>query len=160
MILEWKVANETNLSQYTVSRSKDGINFLPIGTVRATGANTVYTLMDGLPLKGNNYYQLIMVDKNGEIKRSNIVFVDFNNNVNFKILSNPFNNNIDVLVENNSAAVTATLIDLAGKTVFSKNYTTTAGNIFSLDVKNIPGGVYHLKLYDGQNTGVFKVIKQ
>ena len=160
VILEWKVANETNLSQYTVSRSKDGINFLPIGTVRATGANTVYTLMDGLPLKGNNYYQLIMVDKNGEIKRSNIVFVDFNNNVNFKILSNPFNNNIDVLVENNSAAVTATLIDLAGKTVFSKNYTTTAGNIFSLDVKNIPGGVYHLKLYDGQNTGVFKVIKQ
>ena len=76
------------------------------------------------------------------------------------IANNPFTNKIDVLAENTAKAVIATLIDITGKIWLSKMYSTTAGNVFSLDVKNMASGVYYLKLSDGQNTNAFKVVKQ
>ena len=158
--LAWTIANESNISKYILSRSKDGMNFLPIRSVTATGINTAYSILDASPLNGNNYYQLTLVDKNGGLNKSNIVFVDFNNKTNFKILSNPFTNTIDIQAENSLFEVRADLVDLSGKIVFTKNYTTIAGNIFSLGVSNIPQGVYCLKLNDGKNTSLFKVVKQ
>ena len=135
VLLGWAVSNEINLSHYTLTRSNDGVNFMPIGTVTASGSqiNTSYTYTDALPFKGNNFYQLTMVDKDGKIKKSTIAFVDFGNKINFKIVNNPFTNTIDVLSENTVKNVTATLIDITGKILLTKTYTTTAGNIFSLD---------------------------
>ena len=160
VVLNWKASNEINLSHYLITRSKDGINFLPIGTVTAAGNNTAYTFTDALPVNGNNFYRLTMTDKDGNIKKSNIVFVDFSSKANFKIINNPFTGKLDVLAENTATAVTATLIDMTGKIVLTKKYNTTAGNIFSLDVMSIARGVFYLKLYDGQNTTTFKVVKQ
>ena len=160
--LDWSITNDLNIKSYIVNRSRDGINFLPIGTVNASASsgNNTYTFTDMLPYNGNNFYRLNLVDKNGEIKKSAIVFVDFGNPSNYKILNNPFSNKIDVLAENTAATITAALIDLAGKIVFTKNYANTSGNIFSLDVTGIAGGTYYLKLSDGLNTNVFKLVKQ
>ena len=160
--LNWKVSDEINLSYYTVTKSKDGINFLSIGNVNATASTITkeYFLTDVQVLNGKNYYQLIMVDKNGEIKKSNIALVDFTGKTNFKILNNPFRNNVEVLAENNTTKIMATLVDIAGKKLLTKQYAVTATNVFSINLSAFANGMYYLKLDDGKNTEVFKVIKQ
>ena len=101
-----------------------------------------------------------MVDKDGKSKKSNILFVDFNDKANFKIVNNPFTDKIDVLAKATASPVTASLVDMTGKILLTKTYSTFAGNIFSLDTRAIADGMYYLKLSDGQKTTVFKVVKQ
>ena len=160
--LSWKVSDEINLSHYTLTKSKDGVHFLTIANVNAAGSTVTkeYAVTDAQSLNGENYYQLTMVDKDGKSKKSNILFVDFNNKAVFKIVNNPFTDKIDVLAETTASPVTASLVDMTGKILLTRTYNTFAGNIFSLDTRAIADGMYYLKLSDGQKTTVFKVVKQ
>ena len=82
--LNWKTANEMNTDHFTVERSNDGINFIPIGNVKAKGSlSTVtnYDLVDPIPIKGLNYYRLKMVDLDGSFVYSKTIIIRINNNV-------------------------------------------------------------------------------
>lgn len=69
----WETASETNASHFTMERSYDGINFVPVSTVKATGSSTnksSYSLTDA----GANpdqiiYYRLKQFDKGSDKER-------------------------------------------------------------------------------------------
>lgn len=68
--ISWNTASEFDVSSYVVSRSSDGVNFNPLGEISATGNATTsadYLLLDDEPLFGNNYYQLEVINLNGEV---------------------------------------------------------------------------------------------
>ena len=101
-----------------------------------------------------------MIDKDGKKNRSNIVFADFGNAGGFIVLNNPIKNKIEVLPLRSATSVMAELIDLAGKTMLTRQFSVMAGNIFTLDATNLAAGAYYLKLSDGQNTNLLKIVKQ
>ena len=75
--LNWTVAQETNIENYQVQRSKDGINFTTIQTIQARNQSVYqpnYTLTDASPLKGINYYRLAIVE-NGRKELSGVATV-------------------------------------------------------------------------------------
>ena len=75
--LNWTVAQETNIENYQIQRSKDGINFTTIQTVKArnqSGYQPGYNLTDASPLKGVNYYRLA-INENGRKEMSGIATV-------------------------------------------------------------------------------------
>lgn len=78
--LNWTVAQETNIENYQVQRSKDGINFNTIQTIKArnqSGYQPNYSLTDALPLKGVNYYRLA-INENGRKELSGVTTVTMN----------------------------------------------------------------------------------
>lgn len=78
--LNWTVAQETNIENYQIERSKDGINFTTIQTVKArnqSGYQPTYTLTDASPLKGVNYYRLA-INENGRKELSGVATVTMN----------------------------------------------------------------------------------
>ena len=75
--LNWTVAQEANIENYQVQRSKDGINFTTIQTIQARNQSAYqpnYTLTDASPLKGVNYYRLAIIE-NGRKELSGVVTV-------------------------------------------------------------------------------------
>ena len=75
-ILNWTTASELNNDYFTVERSFDGENFIPIGVVEGAGnSNTLlnYTLTDSNPQIGNNYYRLKQTDYDGKYTYSQII---------------------------------------------------------------------------------------
>ena len=75
--LNWTVAQETNIENYQVQRSKDGINFTTIQTIQARNQSAYqpnYTLTDASPLKGINYYRLAIIE-NGRKELSGVATV-------------------------------------------------------------------------------------
>jgi|GEM_PF-940185 len=75
--VRWTTAQEINLSHFEVMRSNDGVNYITIGSVLATGGvnGAGYLFIDPAPLKGYNYYRLKMIDNDAQFKYSPIGLV-------------------------------------------------------------------------------------
>jgi hypothetical protein len=66
--IRFSTATEDNVEYIYVERSTDGKSFEKLFTITPRGARNVYThyaLTDKSPVKGNNYYRVTEVDKNG-----------------------------------------------------------------------------------------------
>jgi hypothetical protein len=66
--IRFSTATEENVQSIFVERSTDGKTFEKLFTVTPRGARNVYTkyaMTDKTPVKGNNYYRISEVDKNG-----------------------------------------------------------------------------------------------
>jgi hypothetical protein len=83
----WKVANELNISNYTIERSLDGRTFIPVGSVVASGS-TNYSFMDTDP-SVMNYYRIRSIGNDGEKKFSQIVKLVFETSPSITIFPNP-----------------------------------------------------------------------
>lgn len=76
--LRWTTAQEINASHFDVQRSADGLNFVSIGQVTATGNSDIprqYGLDDLQFKKGLNYYRLRQVDLDGKFAYSQVVLI-------------------------------------------------------------------------------------
>lgn len=62
--LTWKVGAEKNVNRYEVYRSKDGVKFDKVVSVKAS-QSTTYQAVDASPTSGTNYYRLVTVDNDG-----------------------------------------------------------------------------------------------
>ncbi|TAL58183.1 MAG: T9SS type A sorting domain-containing protein [Bacteroidetes bacterium] len=68
VMVKWSTATELNNDFFTVERSSDALNYLPIGTVNGSGNSSViqdYSFTDADPLNGTSYYRLKQTDFDG-----------------------------------------------------------------------------------------------
>lgn len=76
ILVEWKIENETNMKQYEVERSSDGIHFTKAATVVAANRKKVnYSWLDQNASVGYNYYRVSSIDINGQTSFTQIVKV-------------------------------------------------------------------------------------
>jgi len=88
VLLNWKTEREINLMGYDIERSVDGVNFITLGFVNATG-HPDYSFTDIAPVYGQNYYRLKMIDIDGKFKYSEIKNVDIKSKATLTISPNP-----------------------------------------------------------------------
>jgi hypothetical protein len=166
--LYWVTTNEVNAGNYVVERSTDGLNFMPIGTVKSRGTLSNvenYTLVDPIPAKGANYYRLKMTDKGGAYTYSKIIIIRIaSGNVQLitQIRPNPFTCYVDMYITlTKTMPVDFRIFDVGGKMVFQKTVKGNKGfNWFTLrDLDKLPGGMYLLKIVTDTDTIVEKLVK-
>ncbi|MCB0539053.1 MAG: T9SS type A sorting domain-containing protein, partial [Bacteroidetes bacterium] len=162
--LTWATATEINNDGFEVQRSKNGVDFEKIAWVQGAGSTTEtqhYQLTDKEPFNGVSYYRLKQIDFDGQFEYSNIEAVNLNRNnsdenvVNFMVYPNPFKDKIEVKVEGENSFM-ATLYDLAGKKIYTKNfekYTT-------LNLSELAKGTYILKLVSDNFSQSIQVVKK
>ena len=154
--LSWATTEESGSSHFDIQRSGDLQEFMTIGKVMAKGSSTTklnYNFLDTSPAKGNNYYRLRQVDKDGSFENSRIISVaNSANSVAFEILGNPVvNHELKFLLKGDNQQKVR-LFDISGRTIpFSL---TNAGNIYTVKpANNLSSGLYILSL---QNQGSIK----
>ena len=157
-----------NAANFIVERSNDGLNFTPIGTVKAIGklGNVEnYNLVDPIPAKGINYYRLKMNDKSGTYTYSNTIIIRIiNGNVQLttQIRPNPFTSYMDMYITlTKTMPVDFKIFDANGKLVFQKSVKGLKGfNWFTLrDLEKLSSGMYFLNIVTETDTIVEKIIK-
>ncbi|MBX2933413.1 MAG: hypothetical protein KF825_04155 [Ferruginibacter sp.] len=79
MCLNWKTANEQNVSHFEIEKSYDGRNFSSIGTKPAFNqAVNNYSFTDNTNgVDAKSYYRIRQVDADGRVAYSNILFISF-----------------------------------------------------------------------------------
>jgi hypothetical protein len=86
--VNWKVENEVNIREYAVEKSANGVNFVKIGTVQASGIAD-YAHVDESPFAGINFYRIRSVGVAGEVGYSKIVKVSYEAEPMISIFPNP-----------------------------------------------------------------------
>lgn len=77
--LQWRTANERNLTGFHILRSPDGLNWRDIGFIAAnagTQATNEYLFTDDAPLPGAGFYRLQQTDLDGKSTLSKVVAVN------------------------------------------------------------------------------------
>ena len=151
----WVTATEINNHYFTVERSIDAINFLPIGRVDGAG-NSIharsYQLKDMEPIKGLSYYRLRQTDFNGdtEVFDPVAVFVASSGSIAVTMYPNPAVNNSTVSITGNELIGTSgliSIIDLTGRVIFKKAIELgNDSNSIELGLDGIAAGKYLVRV--------------
>ena len=154
-LLTWTTAEEKNVRDFDIERSLDGQLFIKIGTVKAKGSSSNYTLIDPTTAANVHYYRLKINDLNGTADYSKVI-----------TLSNSSKNQLKVypsvtrqfLTVETTEETDFQVYNLLGQQVLTGKISDTPplwiGGL--LDVSAFPQGTYILKV----GTQVAKFVKQ
>jgi len=164
--LSWSTSQEQNSSFYGIERSGNQTDWKNIGSVKAKGYSSVtsnYNFTDKLPIDGNGYYRLKIVDLDGKFKYSKTVSVSSSgNNQPLVIYSNPFSDQIRMKVNVSRAQnLIMTVSDMVGKTLINQSYHAQAGdNFVNLQPNAGSSGMYILHIHGDSYDQTIKLEKQ
>lgn len=162
--LVWNTASENNSSDFIIEKSSDNQHYVQVGTVRAAGNSTTlktYSFTDDKPayFERPTFYRLVLLDKDGTKKYSNIVNVTLKANGSFvkKLYPNPVTagNTMQVeLVSDKSQSVNIQLISFSGRRIKEISTTIVKGsNIVDIPIHKFTAtGMYALKIKTDQQT--------
>jgi hypothetical protein len=92
-LLHWTTLQETNTDHFVIERSTDGINYVVIGTLGASGNTTIvtkYQFTDNQIATGVNYYRIKTIDKDAKFSLSPVRSINnINNDFTISMLPNP-----------------------------------------------------------------------
>lgn len=106
-VLEWCTATETNNDFFTVERSYNGEEFVPLGVIEGAGNSDHqlrYQYTDSSPLHGLNYYRLKQTDFNSQFSYSGLIAVDYEEENTLIIFPNPVSDRLRVEASPGSVA--------------------------------------------------------
>lgn len=156
VLVNWTVARNNGIGKYDIETSADNIYFTKAATVKsqANVSDESYQWLDVNPLKRTNYYRIRCVLEDGTIFYSKSVSV--NTDVLYSgisIFPNPVRNQQINLYANRieKGRYTFQLHNTNGVLVDSRTTEHPGGSLFYLFRFNqrLPGGVYYLKLLNG-----------
>lgn len=161
--LHWKTATEINNDYYTIEKSSDGIEFTAIGTVKANNTITTsnYKLFDTKPFRGTNYYRLKQTDFDESYTYSNIVDVEFYDDIKFSVFPNPLSRNQSLIIafdKQYDAAIHLNIYDISGKNVLEKLIDIDAQRELKLNDIDLPAGIYSVRLNNDYINSTQKLI--
>jgi hypothetical protein len=156
--LQWKVANETNLSHYEVEHSADGRNFIKLLDVpasRLSAINKTYDQLHGFPVSGNNYYRIKQLDLDGRTSYSSTKLVKMEEVDVVTISPNPAS--ALVAVKAASTMKTIQVFNSTGQLMLSVKPGTT---FYNLDVSRFAAGIYSVKIETGNSVITQKLVRE
>ncbi|MDQ6904049.1 MAG: T9SS type A sorting domain-containing protein [Bacteroidota bacterium] len=166
--IQWNTANETNVDQYSVQRSGDGIHYQSVSATKAKNLYAEsYAWTDLTPAKVNNYYRVQSTDMDGKMSYSPVIRLEGVNNARngFGVYPNPVvGNTINLSFNNQQPGIySIRLINSLGQIFPAGIIRKEQGNnIESIHPgSNIPSGVYRLQIMSpsGKNTEIPVVLK-
>ncbi len=144
VLVEWQTVNEVNVSNYVVERSADGISFTSmalVNTSTAIAAQKQYSVTDGLPLRGNNYYRIRQISKDGKYSYSKTVLVNVGTGGDFVLWPNPAAET--VTIQSIQAIQRLQCYNGGGQLVYDA---APMANQCRIAVKQWAAGIYHVKI--------------
>jgi hypothetical protein len=152
--LNWEVAAESNLKDYTIERSADGRVFESIGAVNAKNKerSDKYSFEDRNPLKNLAYYRLKINEKDGTFKYSRIEVVRFNTKNEVLLAPNPASGILTVYAE---SLENLEITDMNGRVI--RQFSNSPYNQF--DISDLPNGIYQAIVKTKDSVSVQKLVK-
>lgn len=158
VLLKWDIPTTLGIKKFLVERSYDGVTFTPILSIKNDGDNN-YSCIDSLIDNNLKYYRIKMISNSGEVTNSTVKKINFNTKIFFSLYPNPAKSQLNIFLskpfENKSVKIE--LINQLGQVAFSKQL-KNAQRTETLNVNNLPNGIYILKLEEANKVlGVEKI---
>ena len=164
--VNWTTASEHNSDFFQVEKSRDGINWANLSTVKAAGNSmqTIqYSVKDKNANNGTNYYRLSQVDMDGAVKVYDIISTNCAMDQQLSLLAypNPSNGQFTVKIENaEGGKYDLAITDIQGKAIEQQNIDLETGTtVVKMNPVGLHPGVYMLQfMQDGQSIQQQKIV--
>ncbi len=144
----WGTSKEENFDYFIVQQSKNGEEYVDLGSVLGAGYNTAsridYTFVHDQPLLGSNYYRLKAVDLDGTFEYFGPVVVSFDGLRNVSVYPNPVTEDYLNLELNFNPGENARIVIMNSFGVSVANY-TNVGIHTRIELPTLSAGVYFVK---------------
>ncbi|MEZ4994101.1 MAG: T9SS type A sorting domain-containing protein [Saprospiraceae bacterium] len=157
VLLEWVTSTEVNNRGFNVEHSGDGIIWQKVGFVAGNGTTSLtqqYHFLHEQAINGLNYYRLKQMDHDGVFEYSDVISVLMESTDRLRISPNP-----------TSGQLTLTGPDMEGAMVdirdqFGKTVKKTRVLRRSIDLSDLPAGVYLLNMQTGGRKFLKRIVKE
>jgi pimeloyl-ACP methyl ester carboxylesterase len=163
VLLNWQTTQEINTSHFIIERSTNGADFSSIGKVIASGNSSAtknYSYIDDKPISGTNYYRLKMVDLDGQFIYSKIIAVKNDASNLLRIYPNPANEILYVQANEDNDLTALQIFDAGGRKLKEEKVVLNGNATHSINIKDLPKGVYNLLLKSKTINEHQKFVKQ
>jgi hypothetical protein len=154
--INWETASEVNNDYFTVERSKDGLYWNELNTIKGAGNSSSilnYNTTDYSPLYGISYYRLKQTDFDGKYEYSKIRSVNLEMTDNLEMYPNPTNNQVTI-IGSQSELKQVKIYNTLGQDVTVLTNVISAGNSkMVIDLSNLSIGMYYIKTKNTANKG-------
>ncbi len=151
--INWQVANQVNVKDYTVQKSVDGNIFTNACTIAATAAESYSCTLDANS-RSINYYRVLQKDLDGKISYSQTIVVQASTHRLLTVYPNPV---ADKLYISSTEKITAiTITDLQGRLLQQP----LLGNNNYISVSQLTKGIYFIRLSADDKIQTIKFIKK
>lgn len=159
ILLEWQTADEQNSDKFIIEQSRDGQEFISIGEIEAKGASSVgpnrYLFTDKDPAHGDNYYRLIMIDRNGTYNYTTAQKIYNGVEPVVTLYPNPARKSVTVKgIEEYESVI---LTNSYGKKLIEK---TIRQDTEIIDISTLPNGIYLIQLTKNGEQKTLKLVKK
>lgn len=153
VFLQWITSSEYQNNHFVIERSSNGIHYVSLGTVQASGNSNgaTYSFVDVSPVYGLNYYRIKQVDNNGREQMYGVRIIS-NSRMpgQLAVYPNPVVNGFTVSLSSQPVKPLTYSIRNANGQVVQNG--TIKGNNQWIAIPNLSPGVYVLQLENGQTT--------
>ncbi|MGD9492510.1 MAG: T9SS type A sorting domain-containing protein [Bacteroidales bacterium] len=160
--LSWSTATETNNDYFTIEKSINAEDWVPVGIVDGAGNSNElinYEFEDAEPMSGTSYYRLKQTDFDGKFEYFGPVTVNCNDDATGIIAyPNPAQNNV-LIIGSQDVAAEIYLCDLTGRIITSYSCSRLS-EPFSIDLQNILPGIYLIRVDSQNSSEYFRVVKE
>jgi hypothetical protein len=158
-LLKWNTLLEINTAKFSIERSGDGVHFTEIGSVNASGNSNVnmnYTITDGTPLSGSNFYRIRQTDRDGKYLYSEIRSLTFDQVKGMITISpNPAKDHITISISGNKESRQVVLLNTAGQALAT--FTVKEESNY-LKIPSLAAGVYYIKISGSNASSIQKLV--
>jgi hypothetical protein len=145
VMVNWNVSAENDISHYSLVWGTNYNSFSELATFKANNtedSHVAYSWLHNTPSLGVNYYKLKIIHRSGEIEYSPVRQVWFDKGDEIKVYPNPFNDHINIVLNNSNQITLIELYDITGR-LLKKEKCVGA---YKLNTKEIPAGLFTLKV--------------
>lgn len=156
--LNWTAASESDIREFQVEHSTDGVDFQPIGNVPSQGNSTSghnYPFVHNDPVRGDNYYRLRIVENDGKFYYSPVVVVHFDAiAAGFSVYPNSIAQNGQIQIDpGKNEQCRFELYSAGGQKVIDRQLSG-----ISTQAMNLPKGIYVYRVGEGQWYDVGRIV--
>ncbi len=152
--IQWTTQQEINTDHFEIQRSNDGLNWDVLTTVKAAGYSSIpenYSCSDAAPQKGINFYQMRIIDLDGNYGFSPVVNVRLNTLGKVSLFPNPSVSSVTISLSQAPASDwTVSLVNISGQVMLRKQFSKDQTTV-NLPVSSFPTGNYTVEIADGSS---------
>ena len=163
-LLKWSTASEKDFDYFLIERSTNGNDFTRVDIVVSSGNENgeTYNFLD-MKASYSNYYRLRMVDLDGSIEYSSVVYVKINCaglDEEVIVFPNPLMPGENLMLEFTSESNDEILVmvDMLGRVVKRMSLETEQGkNILEMDVSDLAVGNYYIQFLGRKSSKMISI---
>ncbi len=147
--LDWEVFTNEEYDYFEVEKSKDGIQFTGIATIKG---NAPYKYIDNSPFIGNNYYRIKKVEKTGKVIYTKVISVYLSpEGTDLVLYPNPVSNELRISMSGvQTSPVVIEIADMLGHIVYNKQYTGNTLDGLKVNTNSLAPGIYMIKIFNNK----------